>query len=129
MADMVGLIFKLGTYRRRDEETQAYVLYCPSLNLYTAAQTRGDVLPSMTNAAGMFIRVCVCCDRRVLEQALQKRGFQVHPRAAGPSGKGGGDVVPVQETAGEFEEAFPFEVQVSLVSEHPASHDLGRGGA
>ena len=127
MADIVGLIFKLGAYQRRDEETQAYVLYCPFLDLYTAAQTRGDVLPSMTNAAGMFIRVC--CDRGVLEQVLQKRGFQVHPRAAGPSGKGGGNVVPVQEAAGEFEEAFPFEVQMSLVSEHPASHDLGRGGA
>ncbi len=100
-------------------------MYCPSFDLYTAAQTRDEVLPSMTNAAGMFIRVCY--DRGLLEQVLQKRGFQAHPRAARPPGNGGGDVISVQEAVGDFEESFPFEVPMPLVSGGAGVAQPGKG--
>ena len=120
MAHMVGLIFKLSAYQRRDEETNAYVVYCPSLDIYTAAQTREEVLPSMRSAAEMFIRVCY--DRGILEQVLQKRGFQAHTGTAKAPGNGDGDFISVQEAVGGFEESFPFEVPMPLISKELASH-------
>jgi hypothetical protein len=127
MAHMVGLIFKLSAYQRRDEETKAYVVYCPSLDLYTAAQTREEVLPSMMNGAEMFIRVCY--DRGILEQVLQKRGFQTNAGAAKPPGNGDGDFISVQEAVGDFEESFPFEVPMPLVSQLLASDGSAGGTA
>ena len=115
MAHMVGLIFKLSAYQRRDEETKAYVVYCPSLDIYTAAQTREEILPSMRSAAKMFIRACY--DRGIMEQVLQKQGFQTHAGAARPPGNGDGDFISVREAVGDFEESFPFEVPMPLISE------------
>ena len=127
MAHIVGLIFKLSAYQRRDEETKAFVVYCPSLDIYTAAQTREEVLPSMMSAAEMFVRVCY--DRGILEQVLQKRGFQSHPGTARPPGNGDGDFISVQEAVGDFEESFPFEVPMPLISEYLALRGSAGAGA
>ena len=101
-------------------------MYCPSFDLYTAAQTRDEVLPSMTNAAGDVHPACAATGG-LLEQVLQKRGFQAHPRAAGPPGNGGGDVISVQEAVGGFEESFPFEVPMPLVSGGAGVAQPGKG--
>ena len=47
----ISMTFNLSACRRRDQKSNAHVVYCPALNLYTAARTLEEVALSMKNAA------------------------------------------------------------------------------
>ena len=117
MVHMVGLTFGLTGYLRADEETQTFVAFCPSLDIYTAAQTRDEIEPAMRSAAKMFIRLCY--ERGILEQVLHKQGFLSQRSTTDdvPTLPHGADFIAVKESLGTFEESFPFDVPMPLVSD------------
>ena len=115
MSCMVELTFGLTGYRRLDQETKAFVAYCPSLDIYTSVQTRDEVEPAMRSAVEMFIRVCY--DRGILERVLQQRGFSMRRSASQDATPPvSADYISVKEAPGDFE-AFPFNVPMPLVSD------------
>ena len=121
MVHMVGLTFNLTGYLRTDEETQAFVVYCPSLDIYTSAQTRDEIEPAMRSAAKMFISLCY--DRGILEQVLHKQGFSSQRSTTDdvPTLPQGADFIAVKESLGAFEESFPFNVPMPLVSDQSSA--------
>ena len=118
MIHMVGLTFSLRGYVRPDEDTKSFVVYCPSLDIYTAAQTRDEVEPTMISAATLFFRLCY--DRGILEQVLQKRGFIASQASASEEQAmprhGAADFIVVEEKLDDFNESFPFNVPMPLIS-------------
>ena len=101
------LKFRLTAHFRRDAETRAYVLYCPTLDICTAAPSRAECKPTMRSAANLFIRTCY--DRGMLDQVLRRRGFR---KSSSPAESG--DFISIMERPEEFA-SFPFEVPLELL--------------
>ena len=115
------LRFRLTAHFRRDAETQAYVLYCPTLDICTAAPTRAECKPTMRSAANLFIRTCY--ERGILDQVLRRSGFKKSSNPPVNPFLEDGDFIAITERPEEFD-SFPFEVPIELVA---AQHQLGAG--
>lgn len=106
------LKFRLTAHYRRDDETRAYVMYCPTLDIYTAAPTRSECKATMRSAAILFIRTCY--NRGMLDQVLRQRGLQRSASSA-PHSPLKGDYIAITERPEEFK-SFPFEVPIELLA-------------
>lgn len=57
-----------------DKEVNAFVSYCPALDIYAQADTEMESREAMAGAIMMFIKTCY--DRNTLDNVLNARGFR-----------------------------------------------------
>lgn len=77
MQGTVDLKIKLEACLRQDENV--WVAWCPSVDVFTQADTQGMALDALREAVYLWFESCI--DRGVLPQALEEAGFQ--PASAG----------------------------------------------
>ena len=46
----------LGAYVQKDEDTECYIVRCPSLNVVTAVRNKEDAIAAITSAANLITR-------------------------------------------------------------------------
>lgn len=69
----IQLQFRLGFAMRYDIDAAVHVSYCPTLSLYSQAETKDEARAAIISAAKLFI--VRCYERDILHTALRERGM------------------------------------------------------
>ena len=117
---LVGITFSLDGYIREDKETNAFVSYCPALDLYSAGKTRIDAKNALKSAVTMFVKLGF--ERQILGKLLHERGFMAAddgPQRTDSESVSAENFIAV-DVAGhnaEYDDTFPVEVPLHLVAQ------------
>ena len=105
---------------RQDEETDAFVSYCPALNIFSQAESEERARQALGSAVSLFLNTCY--ERGQLDRALREAGFGKSSRTGiMPLGE---DVewIAVQE---RYDEVFDFDVPLHLIADQDSQRLAG----
>lgn len=96
---------------RHDEESQVYVGFCPSLQIYAQGNTNEEAERSLKSAITLFVRNCF--KRNILEKFLKARGFNATGLAFNSTQEKMSEYIDIQEK--RFELVKDIDVPINFL--------------
>ena len=115
MPKEIDVRFRLQGAIREDRQTQCFVSYCSTLDLYSAGRTRMDAKKALTAAVVTYVRVCY--DRGMLDSILKGKGFSAVLEASDRPTAKNEQFITVEEHASEYDDVFDFDIPLHLVAQ------------
>lgn len=120
MSRLVEVKFSLTGMIRGDKQTDAFVSYCPALDLYSAGRTRPEAKRALQSAVDMYVRICY--DRNILGNVLHSRGFEASKEVEATGADHSTDFIEVTESiqGEQYDDVFPIDVPLHLIANQQA---------
>lgn len=98
-----------------DEVAGVWVSWCPALDVYSQGTTKTEAKDGLDDALGMYLKYCY--ERKILDNVLIKRGFQVSTDAPASSSSDGDEYIDIKKLDhGQYTHTYDLTVQMPLQS-------------
>lgn len=116
MPKQIEVKFSLQGAIREDRQTQCFVAYCPTLDLYSAGRSRVEARKALSAAVITYVRNCY--ERGILGRVLKDKGFYASaaPLQADDRAEEKSQFITIEEHASEYDDVFDFDIPLHLVS-------------